>query len=403
MERQYFDSLDREQFFDKLVRSVAPSVVGYRDIKTAILLQAVMGGMWEELDGTTLRKWINILLAGDPGTAKSRIMQYISRLHPKVVWAGGSRTSTGGLTVGLEDSPIKHGKKIPRPGALVRGHNGIALIDEFDKIDDKDQKSVQGAMEQGVVDVAMVGVQASFPSHTAIFASCNPKDTFFKDSQYGGDLKEQIGISKEIYSRFDLVFTLMDKPDKDRDGEIVEVLWNGARPEKDYISPEVIQKYIAYIRSLPEPDLSVVMPKVREWYVNLRWDNKDERLGARVVNSIKRLSLAFAMFRRSTGVDGKVIVSDKDLKDAQDMYHDMLSNLAGYDTWDSTKHYTNFTAKSMNLRDRILKQIRTQEPSYSELFGFNPHDDRAEIEKEVEYLANRGIIYNNKGKWRYVE
>ena len=391
-----YESVDHNMMFERVIKSIAPSVVGYKDIKKAIALQMVLGGKWEEVDETTTRIWINLLLPGEPGTAKSRLMEALSKIHPKVAWAGGSRTTTAGLTVGLEDHPIKRGSKIPRPGALVRGHKGIALVDEMDKVDDKDMKSIQSAMESGVVSVAMSGVNATFKAETCIFACCNPEKVFFKEPQYGGSLKEQVGIPDEIMSRFDLIYTLVDKADKVNDKAIAEVMWNGVVHDDDIMHPLEIREYIGYLRSLPLPSLNQVAGMVSDWFVKIRQEHKDDKVGKRVMNTIKRLSLGFGIFRQSKDLLGETCVTEKDVTDAQDMYHQMLSNLSSSDTWDSYRMFSPISSDYQKLRDRILTQIRTQGPTIDELVDMNPKDEKYTIEKELLYLKDRRIVYEDR-------
>ena len=54
-----------------LAASLAPEVWGNEEIKKAIVLQLVKGVSKKKQDGTLTREDIHILLAGDPGVAKS--------------------------------------------------------------------------------------------------------------------------------------------------------------------------------------------------------------------------------------------------------------------------------------------------------------------------------------------
>jgi DNA replication licensing factor MCM2 len=61
--------------YPQIVKSIAPSIYGHEDIKTAIAL-AMFGGQEKNVKGKhRLRGDINVLLLGDPGTAKSQFLK----------------------------------------------------------------------------------------------------------------------------------------------------------------------------------------------------------------------------------------------------------------------------------------------------------------------------------------
>jgi len=95
-------SLSRE-----IVHSIAPSIFGHEDIKKGILLQ-LFGGTKKNFAACgrkTFRSQINILLCGDPGTAKSQLQQYIFHLVPRAQYTNGKGTSAVGLTAYVTKDP----------------------------------------------------------------------------------------------------------------------------------------------------------------------------------------------------------------------------------------------------------------------------------------------------------
>jgi intein/homing endonuclease/MoxR-like ATPase len=76
----------------KIVNSIAPSIYGYEYIKEAIMY-LLFGGVTKHLVDITVRGEANILLIGDPGTAKSQLLQYIPKITPRGIYTSGKGSS----------------------------------------------------------------------------------------------------------------------------------------------------------------------------------------------------------------------------------------------------------------------------------------------------------------------
>ncbi|XP_037544407.1 DNA replication licensing factor mcm5-like [Nematolebias whitei] len=118
--------------YESLARSIAPSIYGSDDLKKAITC-LLFGGSRKRLpDGLTRRGDINLLMLGDPGTAKSQLLKFVERCSPIGVYTSGKGSSAAGLTASVLRDPTTRGF-IMEGGAMVLADGGVVCIDEFDK------------------------------------------------------------------------------------------------------------------------------------------------------------------------------------------------------------------------------------------------------------------------------
>jgi replicative DNA helicase Mcm len=301
--------------YDKIIKSTAPSIKGYREVKEAIALQLFGGAAKQLEDETKLRGDIHILIVGDPGIGKSQILKYVSRLAPRSIYTSGKGTSGAGLTAAAVRDEL--GGWSLEAGALVLGDQGNVCVDELDKMRSEDRSALHEALEQQTVSIAKAGIMATLNSRCSVLAAANPK--FGRFDRYKV-LAEQIDLPAPIISRFDLIFVIEDKPSKEKDSELAEhILKTHQYTSIDYeIEPELLRKYIAYARKNVNPKLTDEANMIlKEFYVNTRNSNSDEQgavpITARQLEAIIRLAEASAKIKL------KDYVEKEDAKKAVDL------------------------------------------------------------------------------------
>ncbi len=319
------------EVYAKLTRSIAPSIYGLELEKEALMLQ-LFGGVPKVLpDGSRIRGDIHAILVGDPGTAKSQLLRYMSQIAPRAIYTSGKSSSAAGLTAAAIKDDLAPGQWTLEAGALVLADKGLACVDELDKMNPNDRDAMHEAMEQQTISVAKAGITATLQARTSILGAANPKFGRFDPHQF---IIEQIDLPPALLSRFDVIFSLSDKPNRDRDKDMSDhILRSHHRGEKDAkrgydlsqgiatdeeppgrdeFTPEVpvefMRKYIAYAKQRVFPVLSeAAVKRIRDYYVEVRKQGEGESaavpMTARQLEAFVRLSEASARVRLSDTVE----------------------------------------------------------------------------------------------------
>lgn len=307
---------------NRIIRSIAPSIFHHRMAKTAIAC-ALFGGVQKDVNNKhTIRGDINVLMLGDPGTAKSQLLRYCEKTAGRAVFATGQGASAVGLTAAVRKDPVTREWTL-EGGALVLADRGVCLIDEFDKMNDHDRTSIHEAMEQQSISISKAGIVTSLRARCSVIAAANPVGGRYNS---GLTLSQNVALTEPILSRFDVLCVVRDIVDAENDEQMAKFVVNShyrnlggtiseengveddtdMDPESDstgegeVIPQDLLRKYIQYARTLHPKLPSSGLDKLTEIYSDLRRESLTTGsipITLRHLESMLRLSEAFAKMR----------------------------------------------------------------------------------------------------------
>ncbi|KAJ8460006.1 hypothetical protein OPV22_032932 [Ensete ventricosum] len=312
---------------ERIVKSIAPSIYGHEDIKMALAL-AMFGGQEKIVQGKhRLRGDINVLVLGDPGTAKSQLLKYVEKTSHRAVYTTGKGASAVGLTAAVHKDPVTREWTL-EGGALVLADRGVCLIDEFDKMNDRDRVSIHEAMEQQSISIAKAGIVTSLQARCSVIAAANPKGGRYDSSK---TFTQNVELTDAIISRFDILCVVKDIVDPVTDETLARFVVDShaksqpkvaiiedqpasnsqdelasSRPvDPEILSQDMLRKYITYAKLNVFPKLhDADFDKSKHIYPEIRRESSVRLLGnlhgqgvriaVRHIESIIRMSEAHA-------------------------------------------------------------------------------------------------------------
>jgi replicative DNA helicase Mcm len=297
-DRQKIEEISKDKdITKKMIKSLARHIWGLDEIKEAMILQ--LYGSVEMNKSDVNQKYergnFHILLVGDPSMGKSVLAKSIESVALKSKYSASTSATKTGLTFSIIKDEMTGGFSL-QAGAVLLANNGIAIIDEFDKMDDEDKLALHECMTEQTISVDKANIHTQLKCKTAILACANWKHSRFDPNE---NVYSQINMPDSLISRFDMIFILKDEPNKERDEQMVKLVIGNAEIKEPEIPYELWKKHILYCKSFnPQIDRDI-QKKMERFYLDIR--NKSAMNSDKFVNitlrqaeAIKRLSIASA-------------------------------------------------------------------------------------------------------------
>jgi len=315
-EIEEFKALDKTE----LIKSFAPHIRNMYLLKEALLL-ACLGGVEKD----KFRGDINILMVGDPGLAKTQLLNFAVTINQKSDYASGNSASGAGLFGGIDKTP--DGTHYAKAGAAVMCNGGILAIDEMDKMNPDDRVYAHEVMESQTFTLRKI-VRVKWEVKISILAAANPKKSRWNPEL---TINENVNLPESLMSRFGLIFLVRDIPVKSEDLAIAEHIEKVIKGEvESNLTVEQMMKFINYAKKLKPKPTDEANEKITKWWIDLRQvDQADGSLqvNTRDLQDIHRISQAYAKLDLSETVT--VDHANRAIKMCNDALHTMGMNTPG--------------------------------------------------------------------------
>uniref|UniRef100_A0A8D0H3A0 DNA replication licensing factor MCM5 n=1 Tax=Sphenodon punctatus TaxID=8508 RepID=A0A8D0H3A0_SPHPU len=349
--------------YDAIAKSIAPSIYGSGDIKKAIAC-LLFGGSRKRLpDGLTRRGDINLLMLGDPGTAKSQLLKFVERCSPIGVYTSGKGSSAAGLTASVIRDPSSRGFFM-EGGAMVLADGGVVCIDEFDKMREDDRVAIHEAMEQQTISIAKAGITTTLNSRCSVLAAAN--SVFGRWDETKGE--ENIDFMPTILSRFDMIFIVKDEHNEERDmilAKHVMSLHVSALTQTQAVEGEIelnkLKKLIAYCRAKCGPRLSAeAAEKLKNRYILMRSGARQhERESDRRSNipiTVRQLEAVVRIAESLSKMKLQPFATEADVEEALRLFQVSTLDAAMSGSLSGVEGFT--TQEDQEMLSRIEKQLK---------------------------------------------
>uniref|UniRef100_A0A4W4EXD5 DNA replication licensing factor MCM5 n=1 Tax=Electrophorus electricus TaxID=8005 RepID=A0A4W4EXD5_ELEEL len=336
--------------YDSLACSLAPSIYG-------------SSRKSNYHDGLTRRGDINLLMLGDPGTAKSQLLKFVERCSPIGVYTSGKGSSAAGLTASVLRDPNTRGF-IMEGGAMVLADGGVVCIDEFDKMREDDRVAIHEAMEQQTISIAKAGITTTLNSRCSVLAAANSVFGRWDDTKG----EDNIDFMPTILSRFDMIFIIKDQHDQQRDMTLARHVMNvhlSAQTQTEGVEGEIplatLKKYIAYARVKCGPRLSAAAAeKLKNRYVVMRsgareHERESERR-ASIPITVRQLEAVVRIAESLAKMKLQAIAGEEEVDEALRLFQVSTLDAALSGSLSGVEGFT--TQEDQEMISRIEKQLK---------------------------------------------
>ena len=428
---QIDDALSVERDVEQL-RSLVENDVSWERIESIDPVEPAEEWVYDlEVEGT------HTYLSNGVVSHNSALISYVQNIAPRSVYTSGKGSSSAGLTAAAVRDDFGDGQQWTlEAGALVLADQGVAAVDELDKMAADDRSAMHEALEQQKISISKAGINATLKARCSLLGAANPK--YGRFDQYE-PIGEQIDLEPALISRFDLIFTVTDKPDPEEDAKLAEHILqtnyagelntqreqlansnhtaDEVAAETDTVAPAIeaslLRKYIAYSRRNCYPTMTdEAKQAIEEFYVDLRAEGQGEDapvpVTARQLEALVRLAEASARVRLSDTVE---------VADAERVISIVRSCLQDIGVDPETGEYDADvveTGRSKTQRDRVKNVkaiIKEIEDEFDEGAPVDEVLDRAEevgmdadkARHEIDKLKEKGELYQpNKDHLRSI-
>lgn len=388
LEKETFKSLSLEDIFS----SFCPKMRNVDLLKESIIVSLVGG-----YDGAHTRGDINLLMVGDPSTGKTELLQEAVKLRRKSDYVSGRSASGAGLLAGVDN--MSDGTRAIKFGPVVKCNGGVVGIDEMDKMRIDDTSALHESMSKQTFTLTKIGIDVTMQTKTGILGAANPVGSGRWNDEK--TIRENVKLPDSLLSRFGLIILVKDKPNKERDREIIRQMIRAKKGDIQVkIDSDTLKKVIEYARQHHPDFTSEAETRLEDWFLDLRETEQNVdaiAIDHRTYNDLTNIAIAYARLRfcdrvETQDADMAINLLKKTLLSFGMHTPGERSTAISLDRFHNKEGFTEMTFENPISHDQAVMKL--MESKF--------YKDRASAEKAIQILRNTGKLLETEGKYRWV-